>query len=173
MQNIKFLDTLFSRVDKFDRRLQGKKLIIYSNIIGSMLFIAFSVSMLILTPSQIKVTETGVINAQTFPKLLLGTILCLSAILLVTECIKLILRKPCAQIELELLAGFKSLIILCLFILYFVLLKPLGFIASSCIFSVLMMLYFRVKKPYYYLIGIAAGIFIGVLFQYVLHVRLP
>lgn len=173
MQNIQFLDTFFSFLEKIDDKLRGKKITVYPNIAGALIFIAFSVSMLVFMPAQINVTEEGSINARTFPALLLQIMFIFSVLLLVIECIKLALKKPCSKVEIELLAEIKALVILGSFILYFVLLKPLGFIASSCIFSIVIMFYFRVKKLYYYLIGIGAGILIGVLFQYILRVRLP
>ena len=173
MQNMHFLETFFSFLEKIDDKLKGKKMTVYSNIAGSLIFIVFSVSMHVFMPSQINITEEGNINARTFPALLLQIMLVFSALLLGIECVKLFLKKPCAKIEIDLLAEIKALVILGSFVLYFVLLKPIGFIASSCIFSIVIMLYFRVKKLYYYLIGIGAGILIGVLFQYILRVRLP
>jgi hypothetical protein len=164
------LDAWFNAVGK---KLEGKTMVIHSDLVGALAFIAFSLCMLGLMPSQIAVTETGDINAQTFPKLLLEIILVLSLAILCKEVVKLLLKKPCATVEIALLTEVHAATILCLFVLYLVLLKPLGFIFSSIVFSLLMTAYFRVRNLSYYLIGTAAAVLIGALFQFVLHVRLP
>ena len=121
-------------------------------------------------PSQIKVTEKGSINAQTFPKLLLQIMLVCSVVVFLVDIIKIILKKPSPTTTIDLVTEIRALIILAFLILYLLLLRPLGFIFSSIVFALLMTAYFRIRKVSYYLIGVCAALLIGVLFQYVLHV---
>ena len=83
------------------------------------------------------------------------------------------MHKKCDMKELHLLVEVRTLIILALLVGYLLLLKPIGFILSSVLFGIALICYFRVRKWYYYLIVATAAVLIGVLFQMVLHVRLP
>jgi putative tricarboxylic transport membrane protein len=173
MEKTSLLTRFDAWIDGMGRKMEGKKISIHPNLVGPALFVVFSVWMMAIMPSQIVVSEEGAINAQTFPKLLLSIMLVLSAVILVVEIVKLVLKKPCDKVEIELLTEVRALLIVGMFVLYLVLLKPIGFIFSSILFACLMTAYFRVKRISYYLIGAVSAILIGVLFQYVLHVRLP
>lgn len=168
-----FLHRINTGLDDLGAKLEGKKLKINQNIFGSVLFIVFSIVFICIMPKQIKVTENSTINAQTFPLLLFRLILLCSVLILVKEIIKIILKQKTETIELELIVEIKAAIIFLLFLGYFFLLDFLGFVISSIIYGISMAFYFRVKKINYYLIIVFCAVLIGVVFQYVLHVRLP
>lgn len=174
MKNIhSFFHGINTGLDQIGAKLEGKRIKINQNIFGSVLFIIFSIVFIYIMPKQIKVTETSTINAQTFPLLLFRIILFCSVFILVKEIVKIILKQKTETIELELIVEIKAVIIFLLFLGYFFLLKYLGFVISSIIYGMAMTFYFRVKKIHYYLIVAFCAVLIGVVFQYILHVRLP
>ncbi len=169
-----FFDRIDAWIDRTASSLDGKKCTYNPTIFGSILFIIFSTVMLVLLPSQVKVSASqGTINAQTFPKILLQIMLCFSVVLLVIEIVKVAMKKPVATMELDLLSEIRMLIILGLLVAFLLLIRPLGFILASALFCAGLVAYFRVRKWYYYAIVIGASVAIGILFRYVLHVRLP
>jgi putative tricarboxylic transport membrane protein len=143
------------------------------NIVGSILFIIVSSILLYLVPSQIKINTEAVVNARTFPLLMLRIVLIFSIILLIKDIIFIITKREIETKELNLLVEVKFLIILSMLIIFLALLYFTNFILSSIVFGILMLFYFRSKKLSNYLIIILAAILIGYLFQNVLHVRLP
>ncbi len=168
--HIKQLD---EKIDLFAERIKDTKTRFYPTIVGPVLFIIFSIAVLLIMPSQIKIRTDQIITARTFPSMLMFIILASSLALLGKELFKVIRKKPIEVHELELLTEIKALILLGLLILYAVLMQVLGFIGSSVLYSVLMMYYFRVKNWRYYLIVITCAIAIGLIFRHVLLVRLP
>lgn len=168
-----FFDKINNGLDSIGLRLEGKKIRFNANIVGSIIFIIFSSVFILLMPKQIKVTEISSINAQTFPKLLLQIILVSAFLILIKEVVKIILKKDCEVTELDLLTEIRACLIFLMFLGYFFMLKPFGFILSSIIFGLAMTFYFRVRKWYYYLIVTSCAVIIGVVFKYLLHVRLP
>lgn len=162
-----------NKIDQWGMALDGKKVTFYPEIVGPALCIIFAVVVLLLMPSQIKINTTRSVTARTFPTILMGIILVFSTILLVKELYKMIRKIPVHTIELEVLSEIKALILLLMLIGYYLLMKWIGFIPSSVLFSVAMLYYFRVKNWKYYIIVVSAALIIGVVFRYVLHVRLP
>lgn len=168
-----FFNRIDAAIDNAAGKLENRTIKFNQNIIGSIVFIALSSFGLFLTPSQIRVTEKGSVNAQTFPKLLLEIILVCSIAILILEISKIIRKKQTEKKEINILTEIRALILLCLMVGYLLLLKPIGFILSSILFGLGMLGYFRIRKWWYYLIIIVAGIVIGLVFQNLLHVRLP
>lgn len=174
MNNITiFFDKINNGLDNIGAKLEGKKIRFNANIVGAIIFIIFSSVFILLMPNQIKVTEASSINAQTFPKLLLQIILLSASFILIKEIVKLVMKKECEVIELDLLTEIRACLIFLMFLGYFFMLKPFGFIISSIIFGLAMTFYFRVRKWYYYLIVTFCAVIIGIAFKYLLHVRLP
>lgn len=170
---IAFFDKIDQKLDRIGAKLEGKVVRYNPSLVGSLLFIVFGVVFLIIMPQQIHLTGSDTINAQTFPRLLLQLILFFSVIIFIKEIVKMAMHKKCDMKELHLLVEVRTLIILALLVGYLLLLKPIGFILSSVLFGIALICYFRVRKWYYYLIVATAAVLIGVLFQMVLHVRLP
>ena len=168
--NLKQLD---SRIDTLAEEMKDKKVAFRPSIVGPIIFIVLSIAILLLMPSQIKVQQDQIINARTFPRMLTYLMLGSSVVVLAQALLNLARHKPIEKLELELLSEVKAIILLALLVLYAVLMKPIGFIASSVIYAILMLYYFRVKNWKYYAIVVISAIAIGVIFRYVLNVRLP
>jgi putative tricarboxylic transport membrane protein len=161
-----------SSIDRIANSLHGKTLKFYPSIVGSIIFILVSLTIFWWMPSQIKI-QPGAITARTFPSLMAGIMLACSIAVLLREVIKIIRKQPLDVSELNLLTETKALIILGLFVVFAVLAELIGFIPSSVIYSILMLVYFRIKKWSYYLIVSLSAIVIGLIFQKLLNVTLP
>jgi putative tricarboxylic transport membrane protein len=168
--NLKKLD---GRIDTLAEEMKDKKVAFRPSIVGPIIFIVFSIAILLLMPSQIKVQQDQIINARTFPRMLTYLMLGSSVVVLAQALFNLARHKPIEKLELELLTEVKAVLMLAMLVLYAVLMKPIGFIASSVIYAILMLYYFRVKNWKYYVILVVSAIAIGVIFRYVLNVRLP
>ena len=94
-------------------------------------------------------------------------------VLLVKEIYNIISKKKANIVETTVLVEVKALIILGILVLYWLLMGLIGFIISSILLGLAMLMFFRVKKPSYYIIVSVVAVLIGVFFRYVLNVRLP
>jgi hypothetical protein len=168
-----FLDSIDSFIDNTGNKLEKHEINVPINIVGAILFIAISLICLKLVPSQIHVNTESSITARTFPVLMLRIVLLFSTVLLLKDIISIIRKKKIELKVINLLVEVRALIILAMLIIFLVLLHFSSFIASSIVFGILMLFYFRSRKISSYIIICSAAIIIGFLFQYVLKVRLP
>lgn len=170
---MRFIESLDSWLDKTGEKLESKKVKLYTDIIGPLVFMIFAATVLLLMPSQIILLEESQINPRTFPVLLMGLILICSAVQLIKEIVRIVKKNDPAVKEINLLVEVKALIILVILIGYAVLMQVIGFTISSVLAGVAMLMFFRIKKPLYYAIIIFAAVLIGVFFRSVLNVPLP
>ncbi|MBK5200930.1 MAG: tripartite tricarboxylate transporter TctB family protein [Spirochaetaceae bacterium] len=169
----KFLDSVDLLIDNTGTKLERHNMNVPINIVGAILFIIIAIVGLSLVPSQIKLNTSSAITARTFPLLMLRIVLIFSVVLLLKDIIAIIRKKDIEMKEINLLVEIRALIILAMLILFLVLLHFSSFIASSIVFGILMLFYFRSRKLSSYIIICSSAIIIGFLFQYVLKVRLP
>ncbi len=162
-----------TRLDNWGSKLEQKKFNIYPSIIGSVLFIGLSVTILVLMPSQIKVQPNQSITPRTFPALLAYIMLGCALLTFGKDVLKFIRKQPVPKVTLSALVEVKACILLVLMLGYGLLMPVIGFIASSVLYGVAMLCYFRVKRWYYYPLVVVCAFLIGYLFKYVLYVRLP
>lgn len=167
------LKRMDGKIDQVGESLEGKKASFYPSLVGPLVFLAFAVAAFVLMPSQVKVQENMATTARTFPTLLLQIMIAGSLVLLGTEIVKIIRKTKIEVIQIELLTEIKALVILLMLALYALLMPLIGFIVSSLLFSVAMLYYFRIKKGSYYLIVVISALAIGLIFRYLLGVRLP
>lgn len=170
LQILKKLDT---KIDRTGERLKDRKVNFYPTVVGPIVFLVFALVAFLIMPSQVKVQQQAATTARTFPILLLQIMIVGSVALLVTEIVKILRKTELEVVEIELLTEIKALIILLMLILYAILMPLIGFIPSSLLFSVAMLYFFRIKKVSYYLIIIFSALVIGLIFRYLLGVRLP
>lgn len=170
---LQIFKNLDSKIDQIGESLEGKRVNFYPSLVGPLVFLAFAVAAFILMPSQVKVQENMATTARTFPTLLLQIMIAGSVVLLVTEIVKIVRKTTIEVVQVELLTEIKAVIILLMLVLYALAMPLIGFIASSLLFSVAMLYYFRIKKGSYYLIVVIAALTIGLVFRYLLGVRLP
>ncbi|MGV3058951.1 tripartite tricarboxylate transporter TctB family protein [[Pasteurella] aerogenes] len=150
------------------------KISLRQDLVGSFVFLIISILLWILIPSQIILDDTqDSINAQTFPRLVIGLMGFCSLILFIQEVIKLIKKEPSKIIEIDIHTEFNAIVIILLLILYWVLLNWLSFMASSIIFSFLMLIFFHSKNWKYYFIVAFIIIAVSLFFNNVLDVALP
>jgi putative tricarboxylic transport membrane protein len=177
VQPFLFILNMTHKMDQFIDRtglaLEHKKFKFYPSLSGSALFMALSLFILIVMPSQIKIRPEEVINARTFPTILAFIMMGGAILNLLKDLYRLKSKKKLVSSELCLFTEIKALILLCFLIIYAVLIPLIGFIASSVIYGMLMLIFFRIKNWKYYLLVTLLAVIIGLLFKNVLHVRLP
>lgn len=168
-----FLQRIDSWLDATGEKLEKKKVRLYVDIITPIIFIIFAVAVLLAMPKQIALLSSGSINERSFPTLLMLLIIICGVVLLIKEIYNIISKKKANIVETTVLVEVKALIILGILVLYWLLMGLVGFIISSILLGLAMLMFFRVKKPSYYIIVSVVAVLIGVFFRYVLNVRLP
>ncbi len=153
------------------------KLKINAEIVAGLLFTIAAGILFLMIPTEIKTLETTEINAQSVPRIALGG-LCLFSFLLFLQGLFLLPKKEIVFSK-ELYAGrafkdaIRSLCYIAIVIVYVVLFKLLGFIASNIylIFAVLM--YYGARKKSYYAIALFISALVYLVFSVVLNISLP
>lgn len=149
------------------------KIKIKQNLIGSILFLIISTVIWSLIPYQIKANPGNLINSQTFPRVIIGLMWICSLYLFVVEIVKIIKKQPVREIEICIKEESRSLVVIGMLVGYWLMLYWLTFMASSIIFATVMLLFFKNKNWKHYAVVISTIVVITVLFQNVLHVKLP
>ena len=168
-----FFQRIDSWLDATGEKLEKKKIRLYVDIITPIIFIIFAVAVLLAMPSQIALLSSSSINERSFPTLLMFLIIICGVVLLGKEIFNIVAKKKVNIVETTALVEVKALIILGILVLYWLLMGLIGFIISSILLGLAMLMYFHVKKPSYYIIVSVVAVLIGVFFRYVLNVRLP
>ncbi len=168
-----FVQRIDSWLDATGEKLEKKKVRLYVDIITPIIFIIFAVAVLLAMPSQIALLSSSSINERSFPTLLMFLIIICGVVLLIKEIYNIISKKKANIVETTVLVEVKALIILGILVLYWLLMGLVGFIVSSILLGLAMLMFFRVKKVSYYIIVSVVAVLIGVFFRYVLNVRLP
>ena len=168
-----FIQRIDSWLDATGEKLEKKKVKLYVDILTPIIFIIFAVAVLLAMPKQIALLSSGSINERTFPTMLMLLIIICGVVLLVKEIYNIISKKKANIVETTVLVEVKALIILGILVLYWLLMGLIGFIISSILLGLAMLMFFRVKKPSYSIIVSVVAVLIGVFFRYVLNVRLP
>lgn len=168
-----FVQRIDSWLDATGEKLEKKKVRLYVDIITPIAFIIFAVAVLLAMPKQIALLSSGSINERSFPTLLMFLIIICGVVLLGKEIFNIISKKKANIVETTALVEVKALIILGILVLYWLLMGLIGFIISSILLGLAMLMFFRVKKVSYYIIVSVVAVLIGVFFRYVLNVRLP
>lgn len=168
-----FFQRIDSWLDTTGEKLEKKKIRLYVDIITPIIFIIFAVAVLLAMPSQIALLSSSSINERSFPTLLMFLIIICGVVLLGKEIFNIISKKKANIVETTALVEVKALIILGILVLYWLLMGLIGFIISSILLGLAMLMFFRVKKVSYYIIVSVVAVLIGVFFRYVLNVRLP
>lgn len=168
-----FFQRIDSWLDATGEKLEKKKIRLYVDIIAPTIFIIFAVAVLLAMPSQIALLSSSSINERSFPTLLMFLIIICGVVLLGKEIFNIVAKKKVNIVETTALVEVKALIILGILVLYWLLMGLIGFIISSILLGLAMLMFFRVKKVSYYIIVSVVAVLIGVFFRYVLNVRLP
>lgn len=150
----------------------------YNHEIISGIFFAIVSSFLWLSiPSQVKTMEKTAVNAQTLPRIAIGGMF-IFAVCLFLEGVFMKEKKELTITKASFYsAAFKKemrSVLYCLFlVIYCFLVEPLGFVISTVILVVAIMVYYGARKWYYYAIPLAMVGIVYYVFRVVLHVSLP
>ena len=166
------IGALDAKLDELGARLSKKEIAVPTDLVGGLLFLAFGVVMLFIIPQQITVGKKEVVSGRVFPTLLMWVMIACSAALVLTQLVKMARKQPVKVTKLNLLVEIRALLIFaCMLVYYFACQWTGNFAVGSCIFALLMLLFFRCKKPLYYAITLGAAVLIWVAFRFGLGVR--
>ena len=118
-------------------------------------------------PLQIEIKKKELVNGQAFPKLLMYIMIACSIILIVNQVLKLLRKQPVKTTTINLLVEVKAVLIFLSMIVFWLVAEMTGnFAIGSAVFGVLMLFFFRCKKPLYYAIVLAAAVAIWAAFRF-------
>ena len=148
-----------------------------AEIISGIVFAVVGAALWLLIPSQIQTMEKSAVNAQTLPRIAIGGMFLFAVGLLLgglfsKEKKELVVTGASFRSE-----GFKKelrSIVYCLFlVVYCLIVEPLGFVVSTVLLVLAVMLYYGARKWYYYVIPLAMVGVVYYVFRVMLHVSLP
>lgn len=165
------LDRLNARLDAIGRRLGEKELRIPVDLVTGIFFALFALGIFRVMPDQVVVSEKDVVNGRAFPTLLMAVMLLCCVMLTGKELYKLATKQPLAWKTINLLVEVKALVILLILGGAYFLSRLTGLFVVGGVFCCLgFLLYFRCRKPSYYIITVALAVGIWAAFRFVLGV---
>ncbi len=148
-----------------------------SDIISSLLFLILASLIWYFIPSQIDTMETTAVTAQTIPRIVTIGLFIFSAALLLQG----LLRTPKKILHID-SQTFKSMafrqemrsILFCsIFIIYGILLTFAGYLISTALLSIAILLYYGARKWQYYGLSLFTAVTVYCIFTMLLDVNLP
>ena len=148
-----------------------------TEIISGAVFAVVGAVLWLLIPSQIQTMEKGAVNAQTLPRIAIGGMVLFAVGLLLEGLFAKEKKELVITAESFRSAAFKKelrSIVYCLFLAaYCLIIQPLGFVASTVVPVLAVMVYYGARKWYYYAIPLAMVGIVYYVFKVLLHVSLP
>ena len=148
-----------------------------SEIISGSVFLAAAVVLWLLIPSQIDTLETSAINAQTVPRIVIGGMGIFSFCLLLQGIFTLpkneVIITKAALVSDTFFKELKSILYAIIFLAYLVALTFTGFLISTVMLTVAILLFYGARRWYYYAIPLAMVGIVYFIFKMVLRVSLP
>ncbi|WP_298032256.1 tripartite tricarboxylate transporter TctB family protein [uncultured Dysosmobacter sp.] len=148
-----------------------------SEIISGAIFSIVGAILWVLIPTQIKTMEKSAINAQTLPKIAIGGMFIFAVGLLLEGIFAREKKELVVTKESFRSVGFKkemrSILYALFLVAYCFMVQPLGFVVSTVILVLAIMLYYGARKWYYYAIPLAMVGIVYYVFRVMLHVSLP
>lgn len=165
------LAQLYARLDSWGKKLSKKEIRIPVDLTVGILFSAFALFILFIMPQQVVISEKDVVNGRAFPTLLMWVMLICCALLVFKELYKLITKQPMSWKTINLWVELKALAILAILLIFYLLCRLTNLFVVGAVFCALgFLVYFRCKKPSYYVITLALAIGIWALFRFALGV---
>ena len=156
-----------AKLDAIGDKLKKKEWKVPTDLLGGVIFLIFGLVMLYIIPLQVAVKKKELVNGQAFPKLLMYIMIACSIILIVNQVLKMLRKEPVKTTTINLLVEVKALLIfLCMIVFWLVAEKTGNFAIGSAVFGVLMLFFFRCKKPLYYAIVLVAAVAIWAAFRF-------
>ncbi len=148
-----------------------------SEIISGLIFSLVGLVLWFLIPSQVQTLEKTAINAQTFPRIAIGGLVLFSIGLLLEGLFTKEKREIVVTAESFRSTAFKkemrSVVYALFLIVYCLLIGRLGYIISTALLVVAVMLFYRARKWYYYAIPLGMVGVVYYVFKVLLRISLP
>lgn len=148
-----------------------------SEIISGLVFVIVAAVLWLLIPSQIQTLEKTAINAQTIPRIAIGGLFLCSAGLLIQGLLSHDKKEIVITRESFHSDGFhremRSLLFAAFLIIYCFLVTLLGFIVSTVLLVIAILLFYGARKWYYYAIPIVMVGVVYYVFAVLLRISLP
>ena len=166
-ENKGFMAALDAKLDAIGDKLKKKEWKVPTDLLGGVIFLVFGLLMLYIIPLQIEVKKKELVNGQAFPKLLMYIMIACSIILIVNQVIKMLRKEPVKTTTINLMVEVKAVLIFLSMIVFWLVAEKTGnFAIGSAVFGVLMLFFFRCKKPMYYAIVLVAAVVIWAAFRF-------
>ena len=144
---------------------------IKTNLVSGIIMALFSIIMLIVMPTQVRVPayDSGAPSPRIIPGICLVIILVFSLILIFQS---LVLKKE-KIVEFDWSKEKPAILMIIGMCLYVFLIITIGFILASIIVFLPILYYCGERKPWIYLFTAAASVGVFFMFRYIFHVSLP
>ena len=148
-----------------------------SDIISGLVFVIVAAVLWLLIPSQIQTLEKTAINAQTIPRIAIGGLFLCSAGLLIQGLLSHDKKEIVITRESFHSDGFRremrALLFAAFLIIYCFLVTLLGFIVSTVLLVIAILLFYGARKWYYYAIPLVMVGVVYYVFAVLLRISLP
>ena len=161
-----------ARLDAWGEKLHEKEIRIPVDLTVGILFFLFSLGILFVMPQQVVVSEKDVVNGRAFPTLLMVVMMICCGMLVAKELYKLFTKQPLNWKVINLQTELKALAILAILVITYLLCRFTNLFVIGAVFCCLgFLVYFRCKKPSYYVITLTLAVVIWACFRFVLNVE--
>lgn len=167
-----WIERFHARLDAWGERLNEKEIRIPVDLTAGILFFLFALAILFVMPQQVVVSDKDVVNGRAFPTLLMVVMMICCGMLVVKELYKVFTKQPLNWKVINLKTELKALAILAILVITYLLCRFTDLFVVGAIFCCLgFLIYFRCKKPSYYVITLTLAVAIWACFRFVLHVE--
>lgn len=165
------IESIDMRLDAWGEKLSQKSIHYPADLVTGIIFLAFSIIILLIMPQQITISEKDVVNGRAFPTLLMVVMMIASAALILKEIYKIITKKPLELKTLNLLVEVKAVLIMLILFGTYLIAKITDLFVIGAIFCCIgFLLFFRCKQKSYYAITLVLAVAIWAAFRFVLGV---
>lgn len=167
-----WVNQVHARLDAWGEKLHEKEIRIPVDLTVGILFFLFSLGILFAMPQQVVVSEKDVVNGRAFPTLLMVVMMICCGMLVVKELYKLFTKQPLNWKVINLQTELKALAILAILVITYLLCRFTNLFVIGAVFCCLgFLVYFRCKKPSYYVITLTLAVVIWACFRFALNVE--
>lgn len=167
-----WINQVHARLDAWGEKLHEKEIRIPVDLTVGILFFLFSLGILFVMPQQVVVSEKDVVNGRAFPTLLMVVMMICCGMLVAKELYKLFTKQPLNWKVINLQTELKALAILAILVITYLLCRFTNLFVIGAVFCCLgFLVYFRCKKPSYYVITLTLAVVIWACFRFVLNVE--
>ena len=168
---MKWINEFHDRMDRWDERLHEKEIRIPVDLTVGVLFFLFALAILLVMPQHVASSDKDTGNGRAFPTLLMVVMMIGCAMLVGKELYKLATKQPLNWKVINLQTELKALVILVILVVTYLLCRFTDLFVVGAIFCCLgFLVYFRCKKPSYYVITLTLAVAIWAAFRFVLKV---